>query len=89
MYYFCIMNRINEVLKEKGITQIQLSERLGITNVGMNKIIRGNPNLKTLHKIARALDVDIRKLLIPTKKETEIIYAKRGGEFVPVGRIEK
>lgn len=57
--------RLKEVLSEKGITQKELAERLGISTVGMSKIVTGdNPNLGTLQKIADALQIPVWELLV-------------------------
>ncbi len=57
--------RLKELLSEKGITQKELAERLGISTVGMSKIATGdNPNLLTLQKIADALGVEVWELLV-------------------------
>lgn len=39
-------------LKEKGITQQELANRLGITRSAVVKILTGNPSQETLKKIA-------------------------------------
>ena len=59
--------RVKEVLKEKGITQKELSDKLNMTEVGISKSISegGNPPLKKLEEIAKALDVDILELFVP------------------------
>ena len=57
-----IMLRIKEVLKTKGITQIELAEKLNISVVGLNKIINGNPTIETLQKIAVILNVEVKDL---------------------------
>lgn len=57
--------RIKEVLAEKGMTQKELSERLGITTVGMSKIVTSSsPNLGTLQKIANILGVEVWELIV-------------------------
>lgn len=56
------MLRIKEVLKTKGITQIELAEKLNISVVGLNKIINGNPTIETLQKIAVILNVEVKYL---------------------------
>ena len=56
--------RIKELLKEKGISQKDLADKLGITVVGMSKILNGNPKIDTLEKIASALNVEIWELFI-------------------------
>lgn len=52
--------KIKELCKEKGITQKNLAERLGVTDISLNKTLRGEyPQLQTLEKIATALGVEI------------------------------
>lgn len=51
------MNRIKDILKEKGITQQELADKLGITRSGIVKTLAGNPSQETLEKIANILDV--------------------------------
>lgn len=56
-------NRIKELCTTKGITQKELAERLGITDISLNKSLRGEyPQLQTLEKIANELDVKISDL---------------------------
>lgn len=59
------MNRIKEVLNEKGIKQTWLAKKLGksfkiVNNYACN---RSQPSLRTLHKIADILQVNIKDLL--------------------------
>lgn len=53
---FTIATRILAILKEKGITQIELSERLDVSPQMVNKIVKGKENL-TLETIARLGEV--------------------------------
>ena len=50
------MIRIKEILKEKGITQAELAQRMGVHRVALNSTLN-NPNIKlsTLEKIAAAI----------------------------------
>ena len=65
------MNRIKEVLNEKGIKQTWLSERLGKSYNMVNSYVqnRQQPRLEVLYKIAEILDVEVKDLLIEIKKE--------------------
>ena len=63
------LNRIKAVLAEKDIQQKELAKKVGkapntITRICNNE---SQPTLKLLYEIAKALDVDIRELLIATK----------------------
>ena len=66
------MNRIKEVLKEKGIKQIWLADKLGKSYNMVNGYVqnRQQPRLEVLIEIANILNVDVTKLLIQTKKNT-------------------
>lgn len=64
------MNRIKEVLEEKGIKQTWLAEQLGKSYNMVNGYVqnRQQPRLEVLYDIARILDVDVKDLLIETTK---------------------
>ena len=66
------MNRIKEVLKQKGIKQIWLADKLGKSYNMVNGYVqnRQQPRLEVLNEIAEILDVDITKLLVKTKEDT-------------------
>ena len=63
------MNRIKEVLEEKGIKQIWVAERLGKSFNSVNSYVqnRKQPRLEVLYEIAEILDVDIKDLLVSNK----------------------
>jgi len=63
------MNRIKEVLKQKGITQTWLAQKLGKSYNMVNGYVqnRQQPRLEVLAEIARILNVDIKELLVSTK----------------------
>lgn len=56
--------RIKELIKEKGYTQKEFAEKLGMTTVGLAQIIAGKPSYTTLEKLSDALGVEIWELLI-------------------------
>lgn len=62
-------NRIKEVLKEQGRTQTWLADQIGKSYVVVTNYCNNNaqPSIEVLRKIANALDVDVRELLVPTK----------------------
>ena len=59
------MNRIKEVLEEKGIKQIWLAEKLGKSFNTVNSYVqnRQQPRLEVLNQIANILVVDVRCLI--------------------------
>lgn len=65
-----MMNRIKEVLEEKGIKQTWLAEKLGKSYNMVNSYVqnRRQPSLKILNQISEILNVDIRDLLVGSKK---------------------
>ena len=63
------INRIKVVLAEKNRTNKFLAESLSVDPSQVSRWVtnRQQPNLETLLKIANALEVDIRELLLPSK----------------------
>jgi len=59
------MNRIKEVLEEKGIKQKWLAEKLGKSYNMVNSYAqnRRQPSIETLFEIAKILDVKVTELL--------------------------
>ena len=67
------MSRIKEVLKQKGIKQIWLADKLGKSYNMVNGYVqnRQQPRLEVLSEIAKILDVDIKQLLTSSKNLNE------------------
>lgn len=65
------MNRIKEVLNEKGIKQIWLAEKLGKSFKMVNAYAcnRQQPSLETLFQIAELLHVNVKDLIADKKEE--------------------
>lgn len=63
------MNRIKEVLEEKGIKQIWLAEKLGKSYNMVNSYAqnRRQPSIEDLYKIAEILGVEVKDLLVESK----------------------
>lgn len=64
------MNRIKDVLEEKGIKQTWLAEKLSKSYNMVNAYVqnRRQPSLELLNSIAEILDVDVKDLIISNKK---------------------
>lgn len=62
--------RILELCKQKGITQKDLAEKIGMTPVGLAKAANGNPTFETLEKIAEGLNVPVPELFAPQPMNT-------------------
>ncbi|MCB0538656.1 MAG: helix-turn-helix transcriptional regulator [Bacteroidetes bacterium] len=64
------MNRIKEVLEEKGIKQTWLADKLGKSFNMVNAYVqnRRQPSLEVLYKIAELLQVEAKELLVTNNK---------------------
>jgi putative transcriptional regulator len=64
-----MMNRIKEVLQEQGRTQTWLAEKIDKSYVVVTNYCNNNtqPSIPVLRDIAKVLNIDVRKLLTPTK----------------------
>ncbi len=60
------MNRIKEVLEDKGIKQIWLADKLGKSFSIVNAYVcnRRQPSLEVLYQIANLLQVDVKNPLV-------------------------
>lgn len=70
VYYFSFckfscVNRIKEVLEEKGIKQVWLADKLGKSFNTVNGYVqnRTQPSLKILYEISILLNVNVKELL--------------------------
>ena len=65
------MNRIKDVLEDKGIKQTWLAEKLGKSYNMVNSYVqnRRQPSLEDLYRIADILDVDVKELLNSSKTD--------------------
>lgn len=79
MLNYRAMNRIKEVLDNKGIKQTWLADKLGKSYNMVNSYVqnRQQPRLEVLYQIAEILEVEINELLVEKAKylaETESKY---------------
>jgi putative transcriptional regulator len=60
------MNRIKEVLEQKGIKQIWLAEQMGKSYNMVNSYAqnRRQPSIENLYKIADILKISVKELLV-------------------------
>lgn len=61
-------HRIKELIKEKGYTQQEFADKLGITRIGLSQLINGKPSYPTLEKIATALNVPMWQLFASSEE---------------------
>ena len=69
------MNRIKELLKEKGVTINELSDKLGISRVTLSSQINGTANIISYEKIAKALNVPMWQLFASPEETKEDLIA--------------
>lgn len=67
------LNRIKEVLDEKGISQTWLAKKLDKSFNSVNSYVcnRTQPNLETLLQISQILNVDMKDLIAEVKELNE------------------
>ena len=53
---------VNRLCDERGWTHKKLAKEMGIMEAALSRALAGNPQLKTIEKIAKALDVSIKSL---------------------------
>lgn len=65
------MNRIKEVLEERGIKQTWLAEKIDKSFSQTNAYVcnRRQPSLEQLFEIAKVLNVDVKDLIESNKKQ--------------------
>ncbi len=78
-------NKIKEVIKEKGISQKELAKMIGMTEPGISNAINGSATRETIKKVADALKVDVKDLIVE-----EGLYAKYSTDKTPLklGKVE-
>lgn len=67
------MNRIKEILKEKGITQTWLAEKMNKSYTTINEYARNvrQPSVEDLYEIADILQVQATDLLVNKKNDND------------------
>ena len=73
--------------RKKKISQKELAKQLGVDPASLSRMIKGNPRLDTIERIAKALDVSVSALF----EEIERIdgYVSIGGHIVHVHSKEE
>ena len=67
------LNRLKVVMAEKDLSNIWLSERLGVSQATVSKWMTNfsQPNLETLIKISKVLNVDLNELVRPDEVQID------------------
>lgn len=79
--------RIKELLKERGLTSLQLAGMLGVSAVSVSSWINGRfyPSVEMLEKIATALGVEVGDLFRSAKN---VAYCPHCGKPIELKRAE-
>lgn len=66
-------NRLKIILAQKSKTNKWLAQQLGVNEPTVSQWCTNNaqPSLETFYAIAAALDVEVRKLIVPTKEQED------------------
>lgn len=62
------MNRIKDILREKGVTINELAEKMGLNRVTLSTQINGTANIASYEKIATALNVPMWQLFASSEE---------------------
>ena len=62
---------IKDILKQRGLTQNELADRLGINRVSLSRLLsdKNDMRMSTIKKIADAIGCDVTEFFAPTDKE--------------------
>lgn len=89
------MFRIEEILKERGLTKKAFGDLIGTSKQNVNALLK-NPTLNKLETIANALEIPIWQLFVSTNELSEnksdatsdfIALIKQGGELYSASSI--
>lgn len=72
-------NKIKEILREKNISQKELSQMVGMSEAGLSMAINGSATKTTLQKVANALHIDLSDLI-----KDDDLYAKYSADKTPL-----
>lgn len=83
--------RIKEIIKEKGITQKELADRMGKAPQYINNVVNGgkDTSVNILEAIADALDVPLASLFEDYKPKDGIILCPHCGREIVFGKERK
>jgi len=82
-----VLRRFRETLAGRRISQVELSERVGLSRVQLNKILNGHKpaSFTEAVDIAEALDLDLAEVVAQAQKELATTGTRRSPEAVPGG----
>jgi transcriptional regulator with XRE-family HTH domain len=69
-----IKSKVKAILQNKNMTQIDLAAKLKVQPETLSRTINGNPTLKSLTDIAKALDIEVVELFSKNQPTGHIEY---------------
>ena len=72
----------------RNITQKELAEKLGVSEVTLSRASNGNTSLPLLEKIADILEIEISELFAPSNDEEGVLRCPNCGAKLELRRIE-
>ena len=64
--------KIKDVARSKGMTMVQVAEKLGINPITLSQSLNGNPTLSRLTEVANVLGVDVSELFVQPRGKQDI-----------------
>ena len=76
------MLQIKETLKQRGLTQNEIADRLGINRVSLSRLLsdKNDMRVSTIKKIADAIGCDVAEFFSPAETEDNTITCPHCGE---------
>lgn len=77
-----INKKIKEILKNKGMTQLELAERMEMQPSHLSRILTGKaePNTDTINRIAKALEMPVSALYNEEIQKSALVEAALNGK---------
>jgi len=87
------MLRLYELIRARGYTMREISEKIGVTEEYLTRSISGEPSVEIMEKIARILDVKVENFLNTNHDEEElygiVIYKKKTYKITSRQNLDK
>lgn len=82
------MLRVQEICKQQGITMQDLAKRMGVTYQALYAAVSGNPTIRKLEEIAKALGVKVIDLFEEKLDESNTIVCPYCGRKIKIEKGE-
>ena len=83
---------IAKIIRQRGFTQKQVAESLGINRVNLNNMINGNPTYKTMRQVADVIGANVSEFFedeVKGKREDFASYIRYQGIHYTADSIEE